>query len=141
MDSIPTGSNTISSVTTGPSLNPETDLDINVTQLEAEFRHFPAVFYRYYKEKAKLSLLRDTAKAKLKEVRALAYKSVKADSTIKHTEKSIEAEVEIHPTVLEAQKKLLRAEHDAATIDGVVDSMSAKKDMLMQLGAHSRKER
>lgn len=136
MESLPTGTNT-----NGPSLNPETDLDIDVTRLEAEFRHFPAVFYRYYKEKAKLFLIRDTAKAKLKEVRALAYKTIKSDISIKHTEKSIEAEVEIHPTVLEAQKKLLRAEHDASTWDGAVDSMSAKKDMLIQLGASSRKER
>lgn len=122
-------------------LNPETDLDIDVTRLESEFRHFPAVFYRYYKQKAKISLQRDTAKARLKEVRALAYKTIKADTSVKHTEKSIEAEVEINSAVLEAQKKLLRTEHDAATWEGAVDSMAAKKDMLMQLGAHSRKER
>jgi RecB family endonuclease NucS len=83
---------------------------------------------------------RDVAKAKLKEIRAITRKRIRQDTTVKHTESSLEAEIDTDPQVIEAQMKFIRAEHDAATWYGAVDSMKAKKDVLIQLGSDRRKE-
>jgi hypothetical protein len=122
-------------------LNPEVDLLVNVDTLTTEFKNLSLTLYRYYKHKAQVEAHRDMAKAMLKETKALAYKRIKADVSVKHTEKSMEAEIDTDPNVMAAQQKLIRAEHDASTWGGAVDSMKAKKDMLIQLGADSRKER
>lgn len=122
-------------------LNPDVDLSISVDSLTSEFRNFPIALYRYSQYRAKIDAQRDIAKAKLKEVRAITYKRIKSDVSAKHTEKSIEAEIDTDPAVIEAQNKLIRAEHDASTWSGAVESMRAKKDCLIQLGADSRKEK
>ncbi len=121
-------------------LNPEVDLDIDMNNLTAEFKRLSLTLYRYYKYKAQVETKRDVAKAKLKEIRALSYKRIKGDISVKHTEKSMEAEIDTDPVVLEAQSTLIRAEHDASTWGGAVDSMKAKKDCLIQLGSDRRKE-
>ena len=121
-------------------LNPDTDLSINVANLTTEFRDFPVIMYRYSQQRAKSETQRDMAKAKLKEVRAVAYKKIKSDGSTKHTQSSLEAEVDTDPTVIDAQMKLIRAEHDASTWAGAVESMRAKKDCLIQLGSDRRKE-
>lgn len=122
-------------------LNPEVDLIINVTNLGAEFRNFSTTFYRYSESRAATDEKRDIAKAKLKEIRGLAYKRIKSDPSVKHTEKSLEAEIDTDPQVLDAQQKLIEAERNAASVSGAVESMRHKKDCLIQLGADSRKER
>ena len=121
-------------------LNPEVDLEIDVANLTAEFKNFPTIMYRYALYRAKIEAKRDMAKAKLKEVKAAVYKRVKSDISAKHTQSSIEAEIDIDPTVIEAQGKLIRAEHDATTWSGAMESMRAKKDCLIQLGSDRRKE-
>lgn len=121
-------------------LNPDVDLSIDVANLSSEFRTFSTTLYRYCQYRAKVDTQLDVAKAKLREIRALAYKRIKSDTSIKHTEKSMEAELDTDPTVIEAQMKVIRAEHDSSTWAGAVDSMRAKKDCLIQLGSDRRKE-
>lgn len=121
-------------------LNPETDLSIDVANLTSEFKSFPITMYRYSQYRAKIEAQRDMAKAKLKEVRATVYKRVKNDTSAKHTQSSLEAEIDTDPTVIDAQMKLIRAEHDATTWAGAVESMRSKKDVLIQLGSDRRKE-
>jgi len=121
-------------------LDPDTDLSINVADLSNEFRHFPTVFYQYCLQKAKIEASRDIAKTKLKEARAVCYKKIKSDLSTKLTEKGIESEIDTDPSVMEANLKFIRAEHDASTWCGAVDSMKAKKDCLIQLGSDRRKE-
>ena len=121
-------------------LNPEIDLEIDVNDLTSEFKKLSLMLYRYYQHKAKAEAQRDVAKAKLKEVRAITRKRIKSDASVKHTESSIEAEIDTDPQVIEAQNKFIRAEHDASTWYGAVDSMKAKKDCLIQLGSDRRKE-
>lgn len=121
-------------------LNPEEDLQTDTTDLHSEFRKLAPTLFRYYSHKAKIEMDRDTAKAKLKEMKAQAYKRIKSDPTVKHTEKSIEAEIDIDPIVLQFQTAYFQAEHDATTWAGVVDCMKAKKDMMIQLGSDRRKE-
>ena len=121
-------------------LNPETDLSVDIHNLTSEFRYLPGLLFRYYQYKAKVESVRDIAKAKLKETRAVVYKGIKSDTSTKHSEKSLEAEIDSHPDVVSAQMKLIKAEHYATTWEGAVDSMKAKKDMVIQLGSDRRKE-
>ena len=121
-------------------LNPDKDLSVDVANLTEEFRVFPLVMFRYSQHRAKVETQRDMAKAKLKEVRAIVYKRVKSDTSAKHTQSSLEAEVDTDPTVIDAHMKLIRAEHDATTWAGALESMRAKKDCLIQLGSDRRKE-
>jgi len=122
-------------------LNPEKDLSVNVSDLNYEFRNFSIVFYRYCSLKADVEKKRDIAKARLKEAKAVTYKRIKSDPSVKHTEKSLEAEIDTDAYVLDAQMRLIEVEHEAATWAGAVDSMRAKKDMLMQIGADARKDK
>ena len=121
-------------------LNPDKDLEIDVANLTTEFREFPLKLYRYCQQKARAESIRDIAKATLREAKAVAYKRIKSDTSVKHTEKSMEAEIDTDQVVMEANKKLIRAEHDSSTWAGAVDSMKAKKDVLIQLGSDRRKE-
>lgn len=121
-------------------LNPDTDLAIDVANISSELRNFAVIMYRYSQHRAKVEAQRDVAKAKLKEIRAIVRKRVKSDNSVKHTENSIEAEIDTDPVVMEAQMKLIRAEHDATTWSGAMESMRAKKDCLVQLSADRRKE-
>jgi hypothetical protein len=121
-------------------LNPEVDLSIDVTDLTSEFKKLSLTLFRYYQHKAKIESLRDIAKAKLKETKAITRKRIRLDSTVKHTESSMEAEIDTDPAVIDAQMRLIKAEHDATTWSGAVDSMKAKKDSLIQLGSDRRKE-
>lgn len=123
-----------------PDLDPDKDLSIDVSDLTTEFRKLPHILFAYYKHKAEAEKIRDIAKARLKEARAQTYKRIKSDTGTKHTEKSMEAEIDMDPTVLRAQGALIQAEHDASTWAGAVDSMKAKKDCLIQLGSDRRKE-
>jgi hypothetical protein len=121
-------------------INPEIDLEVDLHNLTQEFKKFSLLLYRYYEYKAKVESQRDLAKSKVKEVRANSYKRIKSDQSVKHTEKSLEAEIDTDPLVLDAQMRLIKAEHDATTWGGAVDSMKAKMNCLMQLGADRRKE-
>lgn len=121
-------------------LDPETDLQVDINDLTSEFKKLSLVLFRYYKHKATIEAQRDVAKAKLKEIRAITRKRIRQDTSVKHTESSLEAEIDTDPLVIEAQYKFIRAEHDAATWYGAVDSMKAKKDVLIQLGSDRRKE-
>lgn len=121
-------------------LNPETDLSVDVSNLTSEFKTFSITLYRYCLHRADVETKLDIAKAFLKETRALAYKRIKSDISVKHTEKSMEAELDTDPAIMEATRKVIRAEHEAATWAGAVDSMKAKKDCLIQLGSDRRKE-
>ena len=121
-------------------LNPEKDLEIDIGDLTSEFKRFPLLMYRYSQHRANIDTKRDTAKARLKEVRALSYKRIKSDPSVKHTEKSLESEIDTDPLVIEAQMKVIRADHDAETWAGAVEAMRSKKDVLIQLGSDRRKE-
>lgn len=121
-------------------LNPEKDLDIDLPNLSTEFREFPLKLYRYSQYRADVESKRDIAKANLKELRASLYKKIKSNPNEKHTQSSLEAEVDSDPLVAAAVRALIRAEHDATTWAGAVESMRSKKDVLIQLGSDRRKE-
>lgn len=121
-------------------INPEVDLEVNVADLSTEFRKFATIMYRYSLAKADAEKKRDIAKAKLKEIKAVTRKHIKSTSNEKHTEASLEAEIETDAIVLEVQRRYIDAEHDASTWRGAAESMRDKKDCMIQLGADRRKE-
>lgn len=122
------------------TLDPDTDLEVNIHDLTGEFKKLSLLLYRYSSVYAECKRRRDIAKAKLKEVRAVVYKRLKLDVTTKHSEKSLEAELDADKDVWDATLKLADAEHAVSTWDGAVESMKAKKDMIIQLGSDRRKE-
>lgn len=121
-------------------LNPELDLEINVKDLTSEFKKLSLLLYRYYESKADAEREFDRAKATLEEIKAYVYTSLKSDPNKKHTEKSVEAEIEANEDVRRVHDLMLDTKRDLATWIGAVESMKAKKDMLIQLGADARKE-
>lgn len=121
-------------------LNPEVDLAINAADLTAEFKALSLKLFRYWLQKAEAERAHDMAKANLEETKAMVYKTIKADTSVKHTEKSLEAEIDTHPAVTAAKKMVVEAKHVANTWVGAVESMKAKKDMIIQLGSDRRKE-
>lgn len=121
-------------------LNPEKDLEIDVSDLTSEFKKLSLLLFRYSKQKAESEREHDSLKATLKELRARVYKEVRASGD-KHTEKSLEAEIDTNDDVIRVQQLVIDAYADYNTWQGAVDSMKAKKDCLIQLGADSRVER
>jgi hypothetical protein len=121
------------------NLDPNKDLEINVKDLTSEFKKLPLLLYRYYEQKADAERDYDRNRAALKEIKARVSKELRS-SGAKHTEKSMEAEVDSNEDVLAVSNLTLESARTLATWIGGVESLKAKKDMLIQLGADARKE-
>jgi hypothetical protein len=127
--------------TTGMSLNPAVDFFVDVHDLTAEFRKLPRTLFWYFQVKAAAEYDLDMAKSRLKELRGQIYGSLKANTAVKQTEASIEAILDSHPDVIAAERVVAESKRIAMTCHGAVETMKAKKDSLVQLGADARKER
>ena len=122
-------------------LSPETDNEIDVNNLKDEFTNFSPMLNRYCEAKAQSQHDYGIAKAEYEEIRSEVYIELKTSKTDgKMTEKHLEAAVDIDSRVRKALRRMLDADRDLETIKGYVESMRAKKDMLIQLGADARKE-
>lgn len=121
-------------------LNPADDVQINVAKLDEEFRILPALIYRYSEMRAESGYEADIAEAEYKEIRAEVYKNILTTNDKKPSEKTIESEIDINPLVKAAKRKALQTKRDHETIKGYLDSLRAKKDMLIQIGSDRRKE-
>ena len=95
------------------------DAQIDITDLQKEFRVFPSTLFAY-----------NEAKALIK---------IKSGET-KVTEKHADALVMIDPVVKAAFLHMLDMKRNLETFKNYVESLRAKKDMLIQLGADARKE-
>lgn len=120
-------------------LNPLKDLEIDIHDPTSEFKKLSLLLFRYYEQKADIERERDILKLTVKEIRGKLYKDLKAGAA-KLTEAGISAELDQHPEYLAAERKLIDANRDLVTASGAVDSLKAKKDMLIQLAADRRKE-
>lgn len=115
------------------------DARIDITNLQKEFLNYPSDLFAYNEAKAAAEALFDKAKAAHEEAEAESYIRVKSGET-KVTEKHAEALVLLDPLVKAAFLHMLDVRRDFETIKNYVESMRAKKDCLIQLGADSRKE-
>lgn len=115
------------------------DNTIDVANLQKEFRNFPPTLYRYSEIKAEAEEAYDLKKAEYEEKRAETYIAIKQREG-KITEANLDAMIETDGDVKKALREMLSAKKDLETIKGYVESLRAKKDMLIQLGADARKE-
>lgn len=120
-------------------LNPSQDLQIDTRDLTEELKSLSLLLFRYYEKKADFERDVDLAKFTLKEIKGKKYKEYKYGPT-KLSDAGVEAAIDSDPEVLVAQKALAEASHALNTWWGAVDSMKAKKDVLIQLAADRRKE-
>lgn len=120
-------------------LNFEKDNTIDVANLQKEFRNLPPSLYRYAEIKAEAEHDYDIAKAEYEELRSEKYIEIKSKEG-KVTEANLSAMIEVDKDVKAALRNMLEKKRDVETLKGYVESLRAKKDMLIQLGADARKE-
>lgn len=117
----------------------ERDNDTDIDNLREEFVRIAPLIYSYSETKARADEAHSIAKAVYEELEATKYLEFRSKEG-KITEKTLEAMVATDPDVMKAQRAMFSAKRDYDTIKGYVDSLHAKKDMLIQLGADARKE-
>lgn len=120
-------------------LDVDRDNTIDVSDIQSEFRMYPVLLFRWSEEKSDAELAHDVARAQYEEIRSTKYLTFKRTPD-KITEAAMEAMLNTDKEVIEAREKLLGAKRDAETLKNYVESLRAKKDMLIQLGADLRKE-
>lgn len=121
-------------------LNPEKDIEINVARLDEEFTRLPLLLFRYSEARAESGEQADLAEARYKEARSKCYVEIVRNADKKPSDKAIEAEIDTNPEVLELKREYYKVKRDFETIKGFVESLRAKKDMLIQCGSDRRKE-
>lgn len=120
-------------------LNPMEDLAIDARDLTSEFKKLSLLLFRYYEKKADIERELDLAKQALDEIRSIKYKEYKNGPT-KLSEAGVEASIDSDPEVKIFHLKMLDAKRDYGTWVGAVESLKAKKDMIIQMGSDRRKE-
>lgn len=118
-------------------LDLDTDIEIDVSDLQKEFRRLPALAYRYSEMKAEADEAYGLAKAELEELRSILYCQLKASGE-KYTVDHLKAEIDTNEDVTEQVRVVLTAKRDLDTIKGYLDGIKMKESMLIQLGAASR---
>lgn len=119
--------------------NLETDLNIDVANLQEEFRIFPSMLYHYNEKKAEAEREYEGTKAQFEEAKSAIYIAIKNEAE-KITEAHLKARVDTNEVVVKLKKVMLDSLRDLNTLKNYVESLRAKKDMLIQLGADARKE-
>lgn len=117
----------------------EKDNQIDVTDLNEEFRVFPSVIYGYRDIEAQAQEAYDLKKLELKELRSAKNLEIRSREG-KVTESTVEAMLDSDPDVKKAVRDMLSVKRDLETLNGYVESVRAKKDCLIQLSANLRKE-
>ncbi len=121
------------------TLNLSVDNKIDTSNLEQEFRVFPSTLYAYCEVKSSAQEIHDRLKSKLEEMEATVYIEIKS-SPEKATEAHVAAKILLDPRVKGLRDEVMSANRDLETAKNYVESLRAKKDMLIQLGADARKE-
>lgn len=122
------------------NFNPEKDHKINVARLQEECINFPTLLYHYSCQKAKAENLYESCKLAFEEVKSTVYIMTKQGGD-KITEKHLESIISTDHKVIKAKNDMLQAKYDFEVLRSFVDSLRAKKDMLVQLSADMRSER
>ena len=120
-------------------LNYERDNTIDPSNLSNEFRTMPSTLYGYREIQAEAGEAYDLKKAALKELRSQKYLEFRQREG-KVTEANLDAMLDTDPEIQKALREMLSAKKDLETLDGYVESLRVKKDMLIQMGADARKE-
>lgn len=119
-------------------IDPKENISIDTLNLEDQFRWLPTLMREYGEEFASVGYDLDLAKTEYDEVRSEVYKELKSSGE-KITENHISSLITTDERVKEAKRTMLNVKRDYDTIKSYIDSLKAKKDMLIQLGASQRK--
>lgn len=127
----------------GPSLDDA--LAIEPLQLQDEFVKLPSSMGYWNMQYARALHAHGVLKVELSKMEAerdTYWRETLGDdpSVGRVTEKMVESAIKSDPLYLEAKQRLLDAEAARALIAGYCEAMRAKKDMLIQMGAHIRAE-
>ena len=88
-------------------LNPEVDIDINVEDLDGEFRRIGPLIYRYHKEMSNIQEDIELTELDLKDTKAILYLKIKKEEpSIK--EALCKAKIEVESVVLKLNKEPIR---------------------------------
>lgn len=115
-------------------------IDIDSLQLDEEFKKVPgelAYFGEQYSQAYTAYLI---AKKELDQVYAKVYHEILEENPKKPTVKFIETSIELHEDYQAARQAMIDADGVRQETRGKVDVVSAKKEMLISLGAHMRTE-
>ena len=118
-------------------------IDINPINIDEHFRRVPAELAYYNNEYANAVERFLTAKMNTEKSWAQAYKDAAQAAEVngkKITVAALNAEVELTLFYQAARAELASAEADKQRCRGKVETVSAKKEMLISLGAHLRSE-
>ena len=119
--------------------NIEKDNKIDVAFLTEEMINFPSTIYSWLEEKATAESRYDYASSLYEQVRSETYLAIKASGE-KITEANVEARIATNEKVREAELNMFKAKRDLETLKNYVESLRAKKDMIIQISADRRKE-
>lgn len=123
----------------------EDSFNINSLQLEDEFTKLPSKLAYYNALHAAATKVEGLAKVKLGRLEADLYVEVREGMELdpkitRVTEKMVDMAVSRHPTLHDAQADYFEIRRKKNVLAGYCDALRAKKDMLIQLGAHVRAE-
>ncbi|MDX1471019.1 MAG: hypothetical protein R3213_05950 [Flavobacteriaceae bacterium] len=113
---------------------------IDNARLSHEFRWMPVILFHYGQAKAEAQYQCDLAEARYKEAEQSKYFHYKSDKELKYTDKQAEAAAKSDAQVIELKNTYFAIKKDVGTLVAYLESLRAKKDMLIQLGADARKE-
>lgn len=115
-------------------------VDVSIQEdLDSELIKLPGLLYYYGSVEAGAYELALTAKTDMEHAHATAYKRMKELSRVdKVTEAQVNAQVELDPEYRRYVAKWIEAEGKARRMKAILESLRAKKDALIQLGANQR---
>jgi len=125
----------------------EAAVTVNDSDISGEYMRVPGDLAYFVKKYAEAEYAYLAAKAEVDRQKGGAYerarKSLEEDPDIKKapTEKMVEARAANDTLLMGALEDLAFASSQRKLYDGYVDAVKSKRDMLISLGAHMRKER
>jgi hypothetical protein len=121
-------------------LDPNVDVAVDVDDINNELARISALLYRYgilLNEASKASSLLE---AKLKATKGDRLLEIKRDPSLKTTEATAEAMVNVTPRVIEALELYQEKKREAGDLDSILSALRAKKDTLITLSYNLRSE-
>ena len=126
----------------GDEYKPDSERDnkIDPDFLTEEFQMIPLILNHYGKIKAEAQYEFEMAKSQADFLENQKYVELKLDKELKFTEQQAKSAAKVEPAVQEAIKAMHDRKRELGVIISYTESLKAKKDMLIQLGADARKE-
>lgn len=119
------------------------DVQINSAAISEAFYDQASLFLHYATLEARAAHQVDKCKQLLKIVEARVDKMIRdeaAEDGKKLTESMIDKEIQRHPKIVDMTKSLNEARMQLSLVEGVVEAMRHRRDMLVQIGANTRIE-